>query len=277
MAEIPDERLIDHALGLEDDPELEQELARSEELRQRLRLLEADLRQIDAELHGVLPPVDEGWADLSREQWRRLRPFLEPPATRSRRSLRSRLLAPAVALAIIAALLAGLFSLRDTGTQSSRSAGSPAFGPEAAPIPSALQKTVSGLAAGYRQVVVAQAGVVQAGRQPYEVVRVLKGPALAAFTIDLGRATGVPEGSLQVVYLEPLSSPGTTAGQAEPALGNGSTAGTAGSSGGSKGSDAAGSASAATGSPQAVTYRGEPAIVQPLPPGIDPTTLTAPK
>jgi hypothetical protein len=274
VIEIPDERLIDHALGLEDDPELEQELARSEELRARLQLLEAELRQIDTELYGVLPPVDEGWADLSREQWRRLQPFLEMPAPRPRRSLGLRLLAPALALAIIAALLAGLFSLRSGGSQSSSTFGSRQAAPETASIPSALQKTVSGLAAGYRQVVVAQAGAVSAGRQPYDVVRVLKGPALSTFSIDLGRATGVPEGSLQVVYLEPLNEPAPAAGHAQPALGSSSASGT---SGGSNGADTASPASATTESPQTVTYQGQPAIVQPLPPGIDPSTLAVPR
>ena len=220
MVEISDERLIDHALGLEDDPELEQELARSGELRERLQLLEADLRQIDTELHGVLPAVEEGWADLSHERWRRLQPFLEPPAARRSRSLRSRLLVPALALLVVAALLVGVFSLRDVGTQSSRtSAGDSAAAPEAAGIPSALQKAVGGLAAGYDQVVVAQAGAVQDGRQPYEVVRVLKGPALTSFTVDLGSATGVPEGSLQVVYLDPLSSPPAKAQDGQATLG----------------------------------------------------------
>jgi hypothetical protein len=268
VAEIPDERLIDHALGLEDDPELEQELAHSEELRQRLQLLEADLRQIDAELHRVLPPVDEGWADLSREQWRRLQPFLEAPARPRSRSLRLRLLAPAVALAIIAALLAGLFSLRG-GPQSGTTPGSRAVAPETAPVPSALQKAISGLAAGYGQVVVAQAGPVKAGRQQFEVVRVLKGKDVSSVTVDLGRSTGVPEGSLQVVYMEPADQRAPGPSNAQPALGTGSAASP--SQGGTADFGAAGS------SPQSVTYRGQPALLQPLPSGIDPNGLAVPR
>ena len=275
MVEIPDERLIDHALGLEVDPELEQELARSEELRQRLQLLEADLRQIDSELDGVLPPVEEGWADLSRERWRRLQPFLEPPAARRSRSLRSRLLAPALALIVVAALLVGVFSLRDVGTQSSRtSAGDSAAAPEAAGVPSELQKAVGGLATGYNQVVVAQAGAVQAGRQPYEVVRVLKGPALTSFTVDLGSATGVPEGSLQVVYLDPLSSPAAQPQKGQATPGSGATGATASPSA-QNGDFGVGGATTVT-SPQPVTVDGKFALVQPLPSGIDPNTLTLP-
>jgi hypothetical protein len=276
VVEISDERLIDHALGLEDDPELEQELARSGELRERLQLLEADLRQIDTELHGVLPAVEEGWADLSHERWRRLQPFLEPPATRRSRSLRSRLLVPALALLVVAALLVGVFSLRDVGPQSSQtSAGGAARAPEAAGIPSALQKAVGGLAGGYRQVVVAQAGAVQNGRQPYEVVRVLKGPALTSLTVDLGSATGVPEGSLQVVYLDPLSSPPAKAQDGQATLGNGGTTGATPASSGQNGDFGAGGQPTVA-SPQAVTIDGKPALVQPLPSGVDPSTLSLP-
>lgn len=275
MVEIPDERLIDHALGLEDDPELERELENSEELRRRLRLLEADLRQIDTELHGVLPPVEEGWTDLSRERWHRLQPFLEPPtAPRRSRSLRSRLLAPALALIVVAALLAGIFTLRDGSTGSLRSAAEDtAAAPEAAGVPPALQKAVGGLAADYRQVVVAQAGAVQDGRQAYEVVRVLKGPALNGFTVDLGSATGVPEGSLQVVYLDPLSSPSAES-QGQAALGSEATGTTASPSRQSRDYGAGGEATVT--SPQPVTVDGTPALVQPLPSGIDPNTLTLP-
>jgi hypothetical protein len=270
VVEFPDERLLDHALGLEDDPELERELAHSEALRERLQLLEADLRQIDTELHGVLPPVEEGWADLSGERWRRLQPFFAAPAPRRSRSLRSRLLAPAVALIVVAALLAGIFSLRDVGPQSSRtSAGDTAAAPEAAGVPSALNKAVGGLAAGYDQVVVAQAGAVRDGRQPYKVVRVLKGSALADFTVDLGSATGVPEGSLQVVYLGPLSTPA----QGQATVGSGATGPSASPS--ERGTFGAGGEPAVT-SPQAVTVDCKAALVQPLPSGIDPNTLILP-
>jgi hypothetical protein len=275
MTEISDERLIDHALGLEDDPELVEELAQSEELRGRLQLLEADLRQIDAELHGVLPTVPDGWADLSSAHWRRLQPFLELPEPRRSRSLRSRLLAPALTLLIVAALLVGLFSLRGAGTQtSSTTAHGPAYAPESAPVPSALRQAVGGLAAGYRQVVVAQAGAAQAGRQPYEVLRVLKGPALSTFTVDLGSETGVPESSLQIVYLDPVS--GTKSGTSQPqaALGSGAAANSAGPSDQGSGFGAGGTTLP---SPQPVTYNGKPALVQPLPSGIDPNTLTAPR
>jgi hypothetical protein len=275
MTEISDERLIDHALGLEDDPELVQKLAQSEELRERLQLLEADLRQIDAELHGVLPTVPEGWSDLSNERWRRLQPFFEPPEPRRIRSLHSRLLVPALTLLIVAALLVGLFSLRGANTQSSRTAQGPAYGPESAPVPSALQQAVSGLAAGYRQVVVAQAGAAQAGRQPYEVVRVLKGPALTTFTVDLGRETGVPEGSLQVVYLDPAGGTKSAAGQPHAALGGAATASPGATS--DQGYSLGAGQSSAAPSPQPVTYKGEPALVQPLPSGIDPNTLTVPR
>jgi hypothetical protein len=275
VVEIPDERLIDHALGLEDDPELEQELTRSEELRERLQLLEADLSQIDRELHGVLPPVEEGWADLSRERWRRLQPFLEPPATRRSRSLRSRLLAPAIALIVVAALLAGVFTLRDVGPQSTRTpAGDAALAPESAGASSAMNKAVSGLAAGYDQVVVAQAGAVQDGRQPYEVVRVLKGPAPASFTVDLGSAAGVPEGSLQVVYLDRLSSPGPKAQDGHSTLGGEASGATAAPS--RQNGDFGAGAEPTVRSPRAVTVDGRPALVQPLPSGVDPDTLSVP-
>jgi hypothetical protein len=272
MSEISDERLLDHALGLEEDPELQQELAQSEELRQRLQLLEADLRQIDAELRGVLPTIPEGWADLSHERWRRLQPFFELPEPRPSRSLRSRLLAPASTLVIVAALVVGLVNLRGAGTQSRRTTAGPAVAPEASPAPPALQQAVSGLAAGFRQVVVAQAGPAKAGRQPYDVVRVLKGSALTTFTVDLGASgAGVPESSLQVVYLDPVSGSGATSGETQPALGSGAT-GSAGAT-----SDHGLAFNAAVPSPQPVTYSGKPALVQPLPSGIDPNTLTAPR
>ncbi|HJW76064.1 MAG TPA: hypothetical protein VJ787_10405, partial [Thermoleophilia bacterium] len=268
--------LLDHALGLEEDPELERELTRSEELRERLQMLQADLHQIDAELHGVLPPAEAGWGDLANERWRRLQPFLELPAPRRSRSLRSRLLAPAVALLIVAALLVGVFSLRDTAVQQSRTAaGDQALAPESAAAPSAVQKAVGELAAGYQQVVVAQAGAVEAGRQTYEVVRVLKGPTLTTFTVDLADADGAPVGSLQVVYLDPLDGTGDNSGQGTL---EGEGPGAISSPPGPREDYGANGEPAVAGSgPREVTYLGKPALVQPLPSGVDPSTLTVPR
>jgi hypothetical protein len=261
VTEITDDRLLDHALGLEHDPELERELERSEELRERLLVLQADLRLIDAELHGVLPAAEPGWENLSSERWRQLGPFLELPIPRKRRSLRSRLLAPAIAFLVIGALLVGVVSLRDSGVQERRTAaGDQALAPESEGAPSAVQKAVTELAAGYGQVVVAQAGAVEAGRQSYDVVRVLKGPHLKALTVDLGAADGAPEGSLQVVYLDPLSGEGAKTPSA-PRQDYG----------------ASGQPTLAGPGSQHVTYEGRPALVQPLPSGVDPDALSVPR
>ena len=51
-AAFDDDRLLDYALGLEDDPELAEALSHSARLRERLADLKSDLAAIESELRS---------------------------------------------------------------------------------------------------------------------------------------------------------------------------------------------------------------------------------
>jgi len=62
-AAFDDDRLLDYALGIEDDPELAVALSSSARRRERLADLKSDLAAIETELHRTVPPIDESYAD----------------------------------------------------------------------------------------------------------------------------------------------------------------------------------------------------------------------
>jgi nucleotide-binding universal stress UspA family protein len=68
MAEIDDNRLLNLALGLTDDPELREALRTSRELRARFEQVTADLYSLNRELQGSRPAADRRQLDASR--WR---------------------------------------------------------------------------------------------------------------------------------------------------------------------------------------------------------------
>ena len=72
-AAFDDDRLLDYALGIEDDPELAVALSSSARLRERLADLKSDLAAIETELHRTVPPIDESYADPgAAARWPRL-------------------------------------------------------------------------------------------------------------------------------------------------------------------------------------------------------------
>jgi nucleotide-binding universal stress UspA family protein len=68
MAEINDSRLLDFALGLSDDPGLEEALRISPALRERFEKVAADLHSLDDELRGPQPQMDRH--QLQEGRWR---------------------------------------------------------------------------------------------------------------------------------------------------------------------------------------------------------------
>lgn len=73
MAEIDDNRLVNLALGLSDDPELAVALRSSPELRERLQQVTAELRGLDRELQKLQPQASR--RPLGEGRWRILVPY----------------------------------------------------------------------------------------------------------------------------------------------------------------------------------------------------------
>jgi hypothetical protein len=85
-AAFDDDRLLDYALGIEDDPELAVALSSSARLRERLADLKSDLAAIETELHRTVPPIDESYADPgAAARWPRLQRSFGDGATVRRR------------------------------------------------------------------------------------------------------------------------------------------------------------------------------------------------
>jgi nucleotide-binding universal stress UspA family protein len=70
MADVEDNSLLDLALGLRDDPQLERAVRKSPELRRRLRVLEKDLRHLDGELHHLKSRDADDRRRLRVSRWR---------------------------------------------------------------------------------------------------------------------------------------------------------------------------------------------------------------
>jgi nucleotide-binding universal stress UspA family protein len=68
--ENEDARLLDLALGLDDDPELLRAVRRSPELRRRLRSVESHLRSLDGELRRIEPQHADDRRRLRLAPWR---------------------------------------------------------------------------------------------------------------------------------------------------------------------------------------------------------------
>ena len=284
-AAFDDDRLLDYALGLEDDPELAAALSRSARLRERLADMKADLAAIETELRRAIPELDDSYADPGAARWSRLRPSFgrSAPAATGRRSLRPRrlatvLLAAALALALVIGIVAVLprggssssgsaDSIRSTHA-GSESAQAPTYGaasgqgqtvtgtnaPAAAAggggaVPSAAGNVASGNvanvtalhAAEFRDVAVVRAGTVIGADQSFTVVRGLKGKPPASFSLTLYSTAGAPTaGTLAIAYLRPLSTPSSSA-------------------------------------PPTYSYKGQRALLTPLPAGVAATAVRLPK
>lgn len=245
-AAFDDDRLLDYALGIEDDPELAAALSRSARLRERLADLKADLAAIETELRHAIPEPDDSYAEPSAARWPRLaRAFgLSGAANAGRRPLGRRRLAVALLAAALAlALLIGVLSVLPRGGGSSSSSGSsksadalqaPLAGAAAAPASQsagthAPEATAAGAAgssasvtalhaAEFRDVAVVRAGTLIGADQTFSVVRTLKGRPPASFSLNLLSADSAPAaGSLSIAYLRPLVAPSSSASVPPPA------------------------------------------------------------
>ena len=275
-AAFDDDRLLDYALGLEDDPELAAALSRSARLRERLADMKADLAAIETELRRAIPELDDSYADPEAARWARLRPSFGGgrPATTRHRPLRPRrlaavLLAAALALALVIGIVSilphGGSSSGPSGSAGSTHAGSESVQAPAYSAPSTQGQTVAGTrapavpsasgnyatgnvasvtalhAAEFRDVAVVRAGSVIGADQSFTVVRALKGKPPASFSLTLYSTTGAPTaGTLAVAYLRPLTTPSSSA-------------------------------------PPTYSYNGRRALLTPLPAGVAATAVRLPK
>jgi len=229
-AAFDDDRLLDFALGLEDDPELAAALSHSARLRERLADLKSDLAAIDAELRRSIPPVGESYTQPDASRWSRLWPFFGRGEAAWRRSLRGRRLAAVlVAAALTVAVVVGLVAVLPHSSGSSSSGGATKSAGTAAPHAAAGAQTgtvpapttgANGVAAGasgagaiadeaaaYRDVAVVRVGPLRGAEQSYTVVRTLKGSVPATFSLVLRSIQSAPQaGSLAVAYLDPVKA-----------------------------------------------------------------------
>ncbi len=239
-AAFDDDRLLDYALGLDDDPELAAALSHSARLRERLADLKSDLAAIETELRRGFPPIDDSYTDLGSSRWPRLRHSLGQPEAVRRRPLRGRRLTAAlVAAALALALAIGLATIltRNPGSSSNAGASASSAGKSAVRSPAsslaggAAQPAAAGVSAGvaatqaaaYHDVAVVRAGPLRGAGQGFTVVRTLKGRPPASFSLVLQAISNAPQsGSLAVAYLRPLTTTAPAAGtysfDSQPAL-----------------------------------------------------------
>jgi hypothetical protein len=182
-AAFDDDRLLAHALGLEDDAELAAALAEDEALRRRLEALQAGLDDVGAGLERLVPAPDETYADPAAARWDGLRPFFAPPPERRPARRRWRVLVPALG-AILAVAIVGAFALRggqasmemarEEGAAADESAGAPAVASDASKSSYGAKDLAADLEL-YETAFVGRAGEVADGRQRFTVVRQVKG------------------------------------------------------------------------------------------------------
>ena len=229
-AAFDDDRLLDYALGLDDDPELAAALSRSARLRERLADLKSDLAAIETELRRGFPPIDESYTNLGSSRWSRLRHSLGEPEAVRRRPLRGRrLTAVLVAAALALALVIGLATILTRNPGSNATSGVAANGASknavrapasslagGAAVPAAGAAGVTAAhAAAYRDVAVVRVGPLRGASQGFTVVRTLKGTPPASFSLGLQAISNAAQaGSLAVAYLRPLTTAAPAAGGA---------------------------------------------------------------
>jgi len=189
----------------------------------------ADVGAVRDCVNATVPAPDDSYADLSQERWRDLAPYLRAPRPggqpRRPRAFFHRVLAPAAALLVVAAILGGVFALSHNGKSSSSTItlaakGSHSGAPEAAPgaatgaLHMASPVSQGPLAADYDTVVVARAGQVSGAQQRFTVLRTLKGRAPQTLRLHSEGGT-LPPDWLAILYLRPAISaagPGETLG-----------------------------------------------------------------
>lgn len=275
-AGFDDDRLLAYALGLEDDAELRSALAGNDALRDRLAAMQADLEQVEGGIRSAVPPAPPAYDDPADARWQALRPYFEHRETAPRRGFFGRrALAYAAALAIVAAVSVAVVNTqfrggptttarseysapqdqaKTTGQQAGNSSNLSAYPTPASATNGSAGDFVARLAAeaqSWQRVVVARARAVADGAQRFAIVRVLKGAVQArAVSLFVVGTPPLAAGTLCVLYLDPVAQ-----------YGSGSTPPTP------------------TGSPELRSFyslTGAPALVEPLPAGVDADALTLP-
>ena len=288
-----DDRLLAYSLGLDDDPELASALDMSPELRERLERIGRDVVAIRDGLRDALPPAPADYAEPAAPRWSALRPYFAARGDAPVRRRSRRLLVPALAAALLLAVIVAVAVRQlpgDAGKQvaaQSREDGETRaiapMSPGAAPVYGQTQES-SGLvllerAAAFRDVLVVRAGAVADKVQQLAIVRVLKGAQGApedalAMRIRVG-ASALPLGKLFVVYVGPLGkNGGGTAGGGGGAVPEGGLSPTPWAA-----DDDTAAKSLGGGMPEPVagySTAGDEALVQQLPEGMDVSRLAVP-
>jgi hypothetical protein len=268
-----DDRLLAFALELEDDPELEAALAAQPMLQRRLEALSADLERVKGELQSIVPPAGPAYERLADATWSRLQPYYAAPAAADRAAgwRWQRLLAPAAALLVVAAVSVGVVLTLHGQGGSSSGTSTAAEGKSSAEGALGLQQGATALPpkADYGVVVVARAGAYAAGNQQFTVLRVLKGKAGPAVSLTVPRSAAVKTGEVRLLYLQPAARFAVPSGGSSSQFYN-----------------VAPSPAAPTAAPVArapafagavsAHFGGEPALIVPLPAGASADTVTIP-
>jgi hypothetical protein len=275
-----DDRLLAFALDLGDDAELVAAIKSSPLLEQRLALIRDEVSIVCDRLQTAVPMAGPDYADPAAARWQRLQAFYMPATVSSgRRGPRriGRLASIAAALAIFAVAVGVAVQQlpggksADTATESTRSVGG------AVPAGAPADKGTGGLsydgntialpqAEHFKTVVVARAGAVVQDLQSFAVLRVLKGRIADRISLVLrGGAAALPTGSLDVLYLRPLYGYHWAAEPDQLGAGGSATPTPAGANVAIMPMPASGYA-----------MSGQDAYVQPVPDGVDISTLTAP-
>ncbi len=263
-----DDRLLHLVLGLGTDPELEAAAQRDPELRRRLSAMREEMTGVAAGLERVVPPPPDHYSDLDDPRWGELRELVaQAPRVAARRRPRwLRVLAPAVAIALVLvagivgvqqlgvertadeALTTGVAEKANEGEQGSFGAAESAGGPVVDGVAPSRERTLPD-PKGFQTIVVARALTPASGRQEFAVERVLKGSAPETITLSVVLQPALPD-LLHLLFLLPVEGAGDDAP-----------------------SPLAGAGKDATGLLH-FTYRGAPALAEPLSKDIDPTDVT---
>jgi hypothetical protein len=259
-----DDRLLALALGLDDDPELEEATAGDAALAGRLAAIRDDVAAVEAQVVAAVPPPGEAYVDLSDARWAGMRPYLQPSSkarARTQWSRRLRVVVPVAALAVLA-FAVGLTAVYRSGDMATDNAGEVAESVPQVGGAGATTPTFAEQLDRFTLVILATAKDATGALQRFAVVRVLKGetPSVKVVELDVGDRPATP-GRLHLLMLRPVALADAEALAAE-------TEGRAPTKGADDGPGRM--------VPASYSYHGELALARELPSGADPETVTLP-